>query len=505
MVPASLGLMIDADKADPLYRQIFDALVGRIRDGALPAGHRLPPTRVLAEELGAHRNTIVRAYEELEAAGFVTSTVGRGTFVNETRPTRTGSDAPNATVSGLSWSTLTSRAVDAEPLRRLAQLPPNTAPAAAIDLGRMQPPAELMPDVLLSRCLRHVLAQKGARILGYAPREGVAALREQIAKDLARRGVPAHADDILVTSGSQQALDLVVRALVDPGDRMLLQEQTYAGGLRLFASLGARLAVVPSDAEGPTIDGLTRAQSGARLLYVMPDHHNPTGQEISVPRRRALVAWSHAASVPIIEDDYAADLAFDELPPPTPLRAMSGDILHIGTYSKKLIPALRVGYLVCPSGLRPHLMTLKHAMDLGSSGLMQHALAEFMERGYLEAHLGRARKLYGERRDAFEEALSLHLPDGVSWATAKRGITHWLELPEGVDVVRVYEVAMRRGVIVVPGTVHRVDGRPARGIRVVFAYEPPDRLREGAKRLAAAIEEVLRDGPAPEAHSPSVI
>ncbi len=504
MPAASLGLVVDANRAEPLYRQIFDALVRRIRDGALPAGHRLPPTRALAEELGAHRNTVVRAYEALEAAGFVASTVGRGTFVLATeRPAPPHEGGPPT--SGLSWSSLTSRALDAEPLGRLARLPRPPSHVQMIDLSRMQPPAELMPDVLLSRCLRHVLRDKGARILGYAPREGVPALREQIAEDSVRRGVPATADDILVTSGSQQALDLVVRALVDPGERLLLQEQTYAGGLRLFASLGARLSVVATDDEGPTLESLEAAQSGARLLYVMPDHHNPTGREISVPRRRELVAWSHAASVPIVEDDYAADLCFDQTPPPTPLRAMSGDVLHIGTYSKKLIPALRVGYLVCPAGLRPHLMTLKHAMDLGSSGLIQYALAEFMERGYLEAHLARARALYTERRDAMEEALRAHLPASVRWTPAHRGITHWLELPDSADVVRVYAAAAARGVLVIPGELHRVDGRPARGLRLVFGYEPPDRLREGAARLGAAIEEVLADGDAPRPPSPSVI
>jgi GntR family transcriptional regulator/MocR family aminotransferase len=504
MAPASLGLLIDSDKPEPLYRQIFDALVARIRDGALPAGHRLPPTRALAEELGAHRNTVVRAYEALENAGFVSSTVGRGTFVIATeRPRPTGEASP--VTSSLSWSSLTSRALDAEPLQRLARLPRPPATVPMIDLSRMQPPAELMPDALLARCLRHVLREKGARILGYAPREGVPALREQIARDLVRRGVPATADDIIVTSGSQQALDLVVRALVDPGERLLLQEQTYAGALRLFASLGARLSVVASDDEGPTVESLEATQSGARLLYLMPDHHNPTGREISVPRRRALVAWSHAASVPLVEDDYAADLSFDDTPPPTPLRALSGDVLHIGTYSKKLIPALRIGYLVCPAGLRPHLMTLKHAMDLGSSGLVQHALAEFLDRGYLEAHLGRARVLYAQRRDALEGALRAHLPAAVTWTPARRGITHWLELPEGTDVVRVYEAAAERGVLVIPGEMHRVDGRPSRGVRLVFGYEPPDRLREGVKRLGEAIAEVLADGDAPATPSPSVI
>jgi len=503
MAPATLGLLIDSAKPEPLYRQIFDALVTRIRDGALPPGHRLPPTRTLAAQLDTHRNTVVRAYEELETAGFVTSTVGRGTFVTESSTSRPARTHP--ITSGLSWSSLTARAVDAEPLQRVNRLPRPQAGVPLIDLARMQPPPELMPDVLLSRCLRHVLKTKGARILSYAPREGVPALREQIAEDLARRGVPAAADDILVTTGSQQALDLVVRALVDPGDRLLLRDHTYAGAMRLFASLGCRLAPVPSDVAGPTIEGLTAAQSGARLLYLMPNHHNPTGQEISVTRRRELVAWSHAASVPIIEDDYAADLELDDTPPPTPLRAMSGDILHIGTYSKKLIPALRVGYLVCPPGLKPHLMTLKHAMDLGSSGLVQHALAEFLERGYLEPHLGRARKFYALRRDALEDALHAHLPSAVRWAPAHRGITLWLELPEGVDATVVYEEALRQGVMVVPGSVHAVAGGGSAGVRLVFGHEPPERLVEGAKRLGCAIEKVLAEGPRPTTPTPSVI
>jgi DNA-binding transcriptional MocR family regulator len=235
-----------------------------------------------------------------------------------------------------------------------------------------------------------VLRTVGPRALGYGAREGLPRLREAVAADLARQGVPAGADDLVITSGSQQALDLVVRALANPGEPVLVEEATYTGALNVIAAAGARAIGVPSDEQGPSLDALERlGRSGAKALYLMPNCHNPTGGTISAARREALVSWSHRAGVPIIEDDYVADLEISGVPAPAPMRSLDGDVIYIGTFSKRLIPALRTGFVVCPAPLRPRLVALKYAVDLGNSDLVQHALAEFLERGYLIAHLAK--------------------------------------------------------------------------------------------------------------------
>jgi GntR family transcriptional regulator/MocR family aminotransferase len=486
------GIEIRPHSDEPLYRQLFDQVVARIRSGTFPPGFRLPPSRALAGELGTHRNTVVRAYEDLEAAGFVHSTVGRGTFVADP-PAVEPSARPTGRVRGpLPWGTLVSTALGVEALGRSDRLPHGRAGRDLINIGRMLPSPDLLPNELFRRCIDHVLRTQGARALGYTPREGLARLREAVAADLHRQGVPAAAADILITTGSQQALDLAARALVNPGDAFLADESTYPGALNLLSVAGARLIGVPSDDEGPEIAALARyARSGAKGYYLMPNAQNPTGARISRARREALVAWSHEAGVPLIEDDYASDLDLDGQPPLPALRTLDGEVIYVGTYSKKLIPALRIGYLLCPPALQRHLLPLKQAMDLGSSGLLQHALAEFLERGYLRAHLGRVRAEYRRRRDALERALRRHLPAEVTWRHPEMGLVLWIPMPPGMDAEELYLEAQEQGVVVSPGNLNRVSA-PQGGLRLTFCAEPPARLAEGARRLGRAWAAVER-------------
>ncbi|MGD8863115.1 MAG: PLP-dependent aminotransferase family protein [Myxococcales bacterium] len=482
---------LDPTLDTPLYQQLFDAIAALIGSGALAPGQRLPPTRALAQRLGAHRNTVVRAYGELEDAGFVTGTVGRGTFVRRP-PEGVRAVQPSAAPSGIAWGTLLSRQSAAEPLRRAERFAQASAGRGAINMVRMQPSADLLPDQLFRRCLDHVLATLGGRALGYAPRPGVARLREQIALDLERQGVSTTADDVLVTSGSQQALDLLVRALVNPGEPMIVDSVTYTGALSAFSVGGARLLTVPSDDEGPDLAALERlGRTHAKAFYLMPSCQNPTGRCISLSRRRALVDWSRRTGVPLIEDDYVSDLHVDA-PPPAPLRGFDGDVLYVGTYSKKLIPAVRVGYVVAPPPLRKRLEALKQVSDMGSP-LIQYALAEFLERGYLRAHLSRTLPEYRARRDALEGALREHLPEGLSVRRPVSGLNLWLPLPERVDSHQVFEAARDEGVLVMPATMNRATESGENGIRMNFCAEPPERLREGGERLGRALQRVLSE------------
>jgi DNA-binding transcriptional MocR family regulator len=488
------GIVLDSRAADPLYRQIFDQIVLRIRGGAFPIGFRLPPTRVLSRELKTNRNTVVRVYEDLEAAGFVTSRVGRGTFVSEApRSTPLGKLTERP---GLPWSQLISRAAEAEPLGRFERLTRGAGAAQGADvinLTRMQPSPDLLPDELLRRCLDHVMRSQGARILGYAPREGVPKLRAQIAEDLARQGVPATADDVVVTTGSQQALDLVARTLINPGDVFLVDESTYTGALNVLGAAGARLVAVPSDDQGPDLTALERLERApAKGFYLMPNHNNPTGRCISAARREALVAWSHRAGVPLIEDDYAADLNLGDAPLPPALRALDGQVIHMSTFSKRLIPALRIGFLVAPAALRPRLLNLKQTTDLCTSGILQLALAEFLERGYLRAHLSRTLPEYRRRRDALEQGLAAHLPSSLRWQRPEVGVTLWLPLPAVYPPEAVFEEAQRHGVLVSPSTLSGVDPHQHAGLRLVFGAESTARLTEGARRLGRALA-LVRD------------
>jgi len=499
-VDKPLGITLDPGLDDPLYRQLFDHVVARIQSGTFPARYRLPPTRALARQLGTHRNTIVRAYEDLEAAGFVVSTVGRGTFVADQPLPAAG--APRASRGALPWASLTSHALEAEPLGRSERFGASPGTADTISLSRMQPSPDLLPDELFRRCLDHALRTQRNKALGYGPREGVPRLRALVAQDLERQGIPATAEDVVITTGSQQALDLVVRALVDPGDPVLVNETTYHGALNLLALGGARIIGVPGDEDGPDPRALERyGRIGAKLLYLMPNCQNPIGSRISRRGREALVAWSHSAGVPLVEDDYASDLNLEADPPLAALRTLDGEVIYFGTYSKKLIPALRIGYVLCPRALRLPIGQLKQAMDLGTSALLQHALAEFLERGYLAPHLATVRTEYRRRRDALETALRKHLPRGARWKRPETGVALWIPAPPGLDVAALYGEAQRLGVVFSPSMLYEVGGGQRQGLRLTFCAEPVERLVEGARRLGrawATVERRTRAKPVPQ-------
>jgi GntR family transcriptional regulator/MocR family aminotransferase len=487
----SVGLAIDPRKDDPIYRQIFDQVVARIETRAFPPGFKLPPTRVLARELSTHRNTVVRAYADLESAGFVRSTVGRGTFVDAAQKAARPRQKAEAVGTSVAWASLASRAAKSEVLVRAERYPRRAENRDVVNLARMQPSIDLLPDELMRRCVGRALAEHRGHAMTYAPPEGIPRLREQIARELASRGVPTNADDVTVTSGSQQALDLLARALVDPGDAVLVDATTYSGAIDVFTLAGARLVTVPGDAEGPDPAALERAsRQGVKALYVMPNGHNPTGRTMSTERRRAIVAWSRASGVPIIEDDYCAGLDLDD-GAPAYLRALDGDVIHLSTFSKRLVPALRIGYVVAPPQLRATLRSLKRVVDLGTSPVNQHALAEFMERGYLRAHMARVVREYKKRRDVLSEALRRALPSSVTFDRPTHGVVMWIRFPRGVDPDAVHAEALREGVLVTPTAVWAADATAEAGVRLAFCAEPSDRLAIGARRLAKAIKTVM--------------
>ena len=263
----------------------------------------------------------------------------------------------------------------------------------------------------------------------------------------------------------------------------------------MLTMAGARVVGVASDNEGPDMASLFRsARGGAKGLYLMPNCNNPTGAEISAARRRELAAWSQRSGVPLVEDDYGSDLWLEGHAPPPALRSFSGDVIYVGTFSKKLLPALRVGFVVAPRGLRGTLVALKHAADTGTSLLLQEVLAEFLERGYFRAHIGRTLPEYRARRDALEKALARHLPPGMTWRRPERGLVLWLPLPPGLDPEAVFEEAKRRGVMVGPSGLYQVEAEREHGLRLTYCAEPKERLALGARRLGEALKALMRPG-----------
>ncbi len=388
-----VDLSARGDRATAVYRALLDA----VRSGRLEPGERLPPTRALAVDLGVSRTTVATAYDRLAAEGFLTARVGAGTFVADAarpvRPPRRGTDL----VPRPGW--------DHGP-----HPTSGSTPKPAYDFRVGIPDARLFPFDTWRRLVTAEL-RVGAHDLGvYADPAGYLPLREAIARQLAlSRGVTATSDEVLVTYGTQQALDLVTRVLVAPGDVVAVEEPGYPLARDVFSSYGARVVPVRVDDEGLVVDELPAT---ARLVFTTPSHQFPTGPPLSLDRRRALLDFAGRHRCAVIEDDYDSEFRFTERPLET-LHSMddAGRVLYLGTFSKSLVPGLRFGYLVAPEPLQD---ALRSALQLSVGYVdvpVQAALARFLEDGLFARHLRKARSAYAERRALVLEAIHGPLSD----------------------------------------------------------------------------------------------
>jgi 2-aminoadipate transaminase len=319
------------------------------------------------------------------------------------------------------------------------------------------------------------------------------ALKRQIAELMARRGVSCTEDQVFLTTGSQQAMDLASRLLVDPGDCVLLEQSIYDGIRMAVKARQPRVLPVATDPdEGIDLEDLEARLAGverASFLYAMSEGHNPLGSSLAEDRKRGLVEIARRHELPIVEDDVYGLLGLDGDSPP-PMRALDERwVLYLGSFSKILAPSMRVGWLVVPEDLIEPLTALKHSSDVDTSTFGQQVIARYLEQGRLPAHLDRLRAEYGRRRDAMLEALEKHFSGKARWTRPRAGIFVWLELPEGTDTTRLLEAALDEGVAFCPGEAFAsMDPAPLRrSMRLSYAGSSPERIAEGVERLARVV------------------
>ncbi len=339
------------------------------------------------------------------------------------------------------------------------------------------PAAELFPMEAIRAATERALSRAGTAALQYSPTEGHPVLRRWVAR---RFGVEP--DWVLVTSGSQQVLDLVARVVLDEGDPVAVESPTYMGGLLAMNPLGPRYRPVPADEGGLRPEGLP---DEAKLAYVLPNFQNPTGALLAPERRRAVVEWARAVDALVLEDDPYGHIYF-EAPPPPPLFSLDPErVVYAGTFSKLVAPGLRIGYAVAAPPVLEALVQAKQAADLHTNILGQTILAEMIEAGELEPLAERVRGFYRRRRDRMVAALKRYMPEDVGFSVPGGGMFLWLRFPEGVDAARLLEVALAEGVAFVPGEPFFAgDAYPS--ARLTFASVPEDRIEEGIRRLARA-------------------
>jgi len=480
-------LDLGKDPGKPAYQRLAEAIREGILLGRFRPGDRLPPSRNLARNLGLARNTVLEAYEQLSAEGYLASRHGSGTFVASQLPERAFRPVPAVTESvgagspaSPAISAFGERVVGGEVstlMRRRDELTP-------IQFRFGTPSLEEFPIDAWRTLTKRVLDYPPRELLGYGPTEGLPQLREALARYLQRsRGVQCTADDVIIVNGSQQALDLAARVLINPGDSVVIEEPCYHGARAVFGANGATLVPVACDGEGIVVSAMP---DGPKAACVTPSHQFPTGCVMSASRRLELLQWAERTGAVIIEDDYDSEFRYEG----RPLGALqgldrSGRVIYTGTLSKVLLPALRLGYMVAPPQLKDAVCGAKWLTDRHVALLYQAVLALFIEEGHFERHLRRMRKMYERRRNTMLEAFATYFGDRASITGTESGMHILVRLDDVQDEAEFIQRAWERGVGIHSARSYYTLGAPP-GASFLMGYSnvPEESITEGIRRLA---------------------
>ena len=496
---AKVQLRIDRHAEAPLHRQIERQIVSLIEAGDLRAGSNLPPTRGLAKRLGVNRSTVCTAYDALVAGGYVESRVGRGTQVLELRAQ---AFAPPLHPPRTDWSQFfNSPQPHHESIHSITS--PEVPNGSSVDFRGLIPDQRLFPIDRLRRCIDTVLRQDGEHLLQYGSTRGYQPFVDVLVQRLRLSGTPVAPENILVVNGAQQGLDLFCRALLEPGDAVIVENPTYGNLLPLLRVHQAEVIPVPMTPDGLDLDELEAVleQRRAKILYTMPHFQNPTGITSTPQHRQRLLEIAARHGIAVLEDGFEEDLRWDggEV---LPLRGMStpAHICSLGTFSKGLCPGLRIGWLVGDRELIERLTHLKRNTDYHTSEVLQAALAEFCRRGEYDQHLRKLRRTYRERMRSAGKSLQDHMPSSVKWSLPVGGYSIWLQLPAGVSEEEAVSRLRRQGVLVAAGKHFFVDAPATACIRLSISRCDEATIERGLAIFGKTLTELSQHA-LPEDHA----
>jgi len=477
-------------EGEPAYRWLYTALRREILQGRLRPGMRLPATRDLAAEYGLSRGTIVTAFEELKAEGYLEGSVGSGTYVNKILP-----EELLETVRGERRELEPKRV---ERRRRFSgygealQSFPSLTGGASRAFRANVPALEEFPTSLWAQIANRRLRRASMTMLRGCEAAGYRPLREAIAAYLSRsRGVVCTAEQVVVVAGMQEALDLAARLFVSAGEEVLMEDPGYPGAVRIFEAMGARMVSLGVDGEGAK---LPEADRSAKLVYVTPAHQSPLGVTMSLARRLELLGWARGAGALIFEDDYDGEYRYAGRTVPA-LQGLDrhGVVLFAGSFSKVLFPALRLGYLVVPEDLVERFAAAKSILNRHAPVLEQAVLCDFLEGGHFGRHLRRMRELYSERLGILLEEGRRQLAGAVEISEIEAGLQTVGWLADGLDGRTLVKVAAERGLeLIALAGFYRGAERGRDGVQMGFAAVSPGEIRRGVEELARAVEELAR-------------
>ena len=471
-----IGLHVAAPNRRATAADIVASVQREIESGSLPAGSRLPPVRALEKQLGLSKNTAQAAYDELVARGLVEAREREGVFVLAA----SRFESPGAVIAA------PAPAFVPPPLSRADFAPKGVTPLSTVFID-----PDLLPTDRIAECARSVLRE---RMPSHYDAQGYRPLREAIAKRLQTRGLDVEADEVVITTGSQQSLDIVARSL--EVRRVAVESPVYAYAKLLFESLGHELVGMHLDPFGG-IDLAAWDRALAQkpsLAYLIPSFHNPTGYSYTSAELRGVLELCVKHGVAILEDDWGSDMLSDGEYRPM-LRMLGGkDVLYVNSFTKKLLPSLRVGFVAAAPALVPTLVAMKRLSTLGNAWLTEAIVCEFLERGYYDTHLQALQRALDARYAACLASLDELMPDGVRWTHPGGGPTLWLELPRWVDLPALEAHLARRGIQISNASAAYVGPAHLHGFRVAYAYLPEDEMRRALTIVADALRDLARRG-----------
>ena len=473
----------------PLTQQLVDRFQRAIEGGVLEPGEKLPPTRQLADEAGINHLTAARAYRRLAELGYVSASVGRGTFVRSLAPAAAAAD------DGDDWQ------IYALPQREVSYAEQVLADSfelageeGMISLATGWPAPSTYPTEQLAVIAAQVFEEEGGQAIAYLPAEGLYPLREQLALRGRRMGYAQDASEIVVTSGAQQAIHLVAETVLDEGDVAAVESPTFVGMLSSLRAAGARVIGLPVDEQGLDVDALERvlAQHEVKLLGLQTANQNPTGRNLSAERRERLARLIVERNLFVIEDRVYEDLRF-EAEATRPLRELApGHVLYVNSLSKSVGGGLRLGWVAGRGPVLERIALRKLDADFHTSTLVQHIGARYLASGAYDRHVASTMPFYRERRDAVMDSLERHLAGEYRADRPSGGHHIWATLTQPVNERALYSEAIRQGVTFTPGGAVTVERHSLTSLRLSFSLLDPAQLDEGVRRLARALREVRR-------------
>jgi GntR family transcriptional regulator/MocR family aminotransferase len=475
-----ISINVDRESEEPIYRQLIRQIQMQIESGELPAGTRLPASRILAKRIDVSRISVVNAYAELRAEGYLSAHAGRGTFVSK-------DNSPAASTPVNNGATVENNNLPDQSLRDLMRL---ARRHGVINFSHGSPPPEFFPVGMLRDALNTVLDRDGAHALTYEMTEGYPPLRSAVRDYVSALGIRTRADNVLITGGAQQALDLVLQSLVAEGETIVTSNPTYIGLIDIARTRRIKIHGIPTDEDGMRLDYLEHylMENTPRLIFVMPSFQNPTGHVMPLHRRRQLVNLAETYNIPVVEDAIYHEFRYEGDAPP-PLKALdeSDHVIHISGFTKMLLPGMRIGYLIAGGSQFDRLVRVKQAADISTSGLNQRAIHLLIQRGVLSHHLERNNRELKRRRDAALAAAEEHFPPGTTWNTPEGGLYLWAQLPKsGPTAAELFIAAVQNQVAFAIGNIFFLNGGGSHHMRLNFGLQTPERIDEGFRRLGRA-------------------